>query len=155
MNPYKSLFVTGIVFVRSFKKLKIMKEEDIKTTARIILGAGLIFAGVSHLTFARKDFRAQVPDFVPLKKDDTVVYSGIVEVAMGSALVLTPKKYRATTGKIAAAFFTAVFPGNISQLVNKRDAFGLDSDKKRFVRLFFQPVLVWWALGSTGEKRGS
>jgi len=129
-----------------------MKEEDIKTAARIALGATLIFAGISHLTFARKEFQAQVPDFVPLKKDDTVVYSGFAEIAMGSALVLTPKKQRPTVGKIAAAFFTAVFPGNISQLTNHRDAFGLDTDKKRFVRLFFQPVLVYWALKSTSRK---
>jgi len=133
-------------------KLKIMKEENIKTTARILLGASLIFAGISHLTFARKEFQAQVPDFVPLDKDDTVVASGIVEVAMGSALVFTPEKHRETVGKVAAAFFTAVFPGNISQLVNHKDAFGLDSDKKRFARLFFQPVLVWWALESTKKK---
>ena len=129
-----------------------MKEKDIKTTARIILGAGLVFAGISHLTFARREFRAQVPDFVPLKKDDTVVYSGIAEIAMGSALVLADKKHKETIGKIAAAFFTAVFPGNISQLVNKKSAFGLDTDGKRFARLFFQPVLVYWALKSTAKK---
>ena len=129
-----------------------MKEEDIKTAARIALGATLIFAGISHLTFARKEFQAQVPDFVPLEKDDTVVYSGFAEIAMGSALVLTPIKQRPTVGKIAAAFFTAVFPGNISQLTNHRDAFGLDTDKKRFLRLFFQPVLVYWALKSTSRK---
>ena len=126
-----------------------MKEKDIKTAARILLGASLVYAGISHLTFARKDFRAQVPDFVPLKKDDTVVYSGIVEIAMGSALIAAPRKHRENVGKLAAAFFTAVFPGNIAQYVNKRSAFGLDTDKKRFIRLFFQPVLVWWALGST------
>jgi uncharacterized membrane protein len=128
-----------------------MTEQDIKTAGRIILGAGLIFAGISHLTFARKEFQAQVPDFVPLKKDDTVVYSGFVEIAMGTALVATPRKYREKVGQIAAAFFSAVFPGNVSQLVNHRDAFGLDTDKKRFGRLFFQPVLVWWALNSTRE----
>ena len=27
---------------------------------------------------------------------------------------------------------------------------GLDTDTKRLVRLFFQPLLVMWALGSTG-----
>jgi len=129
-----------------------MKEGDIKTAARIALGATLIFAGISHLTFARKEFQAQVPDFVPLEKDDTVVYSGFAEIAMGSALVLTPKRQRPVVGKIAAAFFTAVFPGNISQLTNHRDAFGLDTDKKRFLRLFFQPVLVYWALKSTSRK---
>jgi uncharacterized membrane protein len=129
-----------------------MKEQDIKTVARVLLGASLVYAGISHLTFARKEFQAQVPDFVPLKKDDTVVYSGIAEIAMGSALIAAPKEYRQRVGQVAAAFFTAVFPGNIAQLVNHRDAFGLDTDKKRFVRLFFQPVLIWWALKSTSDK---
>jgi uncharacterized membrane protein len=128
-----------------------VKDENIKTAARVLLGAGLIIAGISHLTFARKDFKAQVPDWVPLKTDDTVVYSGITEITLGSALVLAPEKYKATTGKIAATFFTAIFPGNISQYVNKRSAFGLDTDGKRFMRLFFQPVLVYWALKSTGN----
>jgi len=126
-----------------------MNEENAKKVARIILGGTLIFAGISHLTFARKDFKAQVPDWVPLKKDDTVVYSGIAEIALGSSLVLTDDKHQQAVGKVAATFFTAVFPGNISQFANDRSAFGLDTDLKRFVRLFFQPVLVFWALKST------
>lgn len=128
-----------------------MTEQTAKNIARIALGAGLIFAGISHLSFARKEFQAQVPDFVPLPKDDTVVYSGIAEIALGSALAFTPKKHRPTIGKIAAAFFVAVFPGNISQYVNRRSAFGLDTDNKRFARLFFQPLLVYWALKSTAK----
>nr|WP_249665406.1 hypothetical protein [Mucilaginibacter sp. Bleaf8] len=111
----------------------------------------MIFAGVSHLTFARKDFQAQVPDWVPLNEDDTVIYSGIAEITLGSALVLANNKQKETVGKIAAAFFTAIFPGNISQYVNRRSAFGLDTDRKRFVRLFFQPALVYWALKSTSK----
>ncbi|RYD73297.1 MAG: hypothetical protein EOP53_20350 [Sphingobacteriales bacterium] len=126
-------------------------EEYIESAARILLGAGLIFAGIGHLTFARKAFQAQVPDWVPLKKDDTVVQSGLVEITMGSALILAPEKYRMTTGKIAAGLFTAVFPGNIAQYKNRRSAFGLSTDKKRFARLFFQPLLVYWALKSTGN----
>ena len=126
-----------------------MDEKTLKKIARICLGGALIFAGVSHLTFARKDFQAQVPDWVPLEKDDTVVYSGIAEIALGSALALTDEAHQETVGKIAAAFFVAVFPGNISQYVNRRSAFGLDTDAKRFIRLFFQPVLVAWALKST------
>jgi uncharacterized membrane protein len=128
-----------------------MKEETIKKAARILLGANLIFAGISHLTFSRKAFRAQVPDWVPLKVDDTVVYSGFAEIALGSALAFTPKKYEQTVGKIAAGFFTAVFPGNVSQYTNRRSAFGLNTDGKRLARLFFQPVLVYWALKSTGN----
>ncbi|QKZ15696.1 hypothetical protein [Spirosoma sp. KUDC1026] len=129
-----------------------MNEKKVKTIARFLLGANLIFAGVSHLTFARKDFRAQVPDWVPLKVDDTVIYSGLAEIALGSSLVLTNEKHQETVGKVAASFFAAVFPGNISQYVHKRSAFGLDSDRKRFVRLLFQPVLIYWALKSTETK---
>ena len=40
--------------------------------------------------------------------------------------------------------------GNISQLLKHADAFGLDTDRKRVVRLFFQPVLVVWALFAGG-----
>ncbi|MBE9583372.1 hypothetical protein IM792_02830 [Mucilaginibacter sp. JRF] len=129
-----------------------MKTSTIENTARIALGANLILAGIGHLTFARKAFRAQVPNWVPLKKDDTVVYSGIAEIALGSTLILAPKKYRKTVGKIAAGFFTAVFPGNIAQYTHHRDAFGLDSDSKRLARLFFQPLLVLWALKGTSHK---
>ncbi|WP_041259011.1 DoxX family protein [Fibrella aestuarina] len=126
-----------------------MDEKTVKKVARLLLGANLIVAGVSHLSFARKAFRAQVPDWVPLPVDDTVVYSGIAEIALGSSLVFAGPNQQETVGKIAAGFFTAVFPGNISQYVNKRSAFGLDTDRKRLTRLFFQPVLVYWALKST------
>lgn len=126
-----------------------MNNENIKTAGRLLLGAGLIYAGISHLTFARKEFQAQVPDFVPLKKDDTVVYSGLAEIGMGAALIAAPKQYRKSVGKVAASFFAAVFPGNIAQYTHHRDAFGLDTDSKRLTRLFFQPLLIWWALGAT------
>jgi uncharacterized membrane protein len=116
--------------------------------AQTALGGVLVFAGISHLTFARRAFRAQVPDWVPLRKDDTVVASGVAEMALGASLILADEARRPLVGKIAAAFFVAVFPGNVSQYVNRRSAFGLDTDAKRFARLFFQPALVYWALGS-------
>ena len=116
--------------------------------AQKALGGMLIFAGISHLTFARRAFRAQVPDWVPLTKQQTVVASGVVEVALGASLVLARGARQSLAGKIAASFFVAVFPGNVSQYVNRRSAFGLDTDAKRFARLFFQPVLVYWALKS-------
>ena len=129
-----------------------MDGKTLKKIARIGLGGMLIFAGVSHLTFARKDFQAQVPDWVPLDIDDTVLLSGVAEIALGSSLVLTNEEHQAAIGKIAAAFFVAVFPGNISQYVNQRSAFGLDTDEKRLARLFFQPLLVLWALKSTDSE---
>jgi uncharacterized membrane protein len=116
--------------------------------AQKALGGMLIFAGISHLTFARRAFRAQVPDWVPLTKDQTVVASGVTEVALGASLVLASEARRSLVGKIAASFFVAVFPGNVSQYMNRRSAFGLDTDAKRFARLFFQPALVYWALKS-------
>ena len=126
---------------------------NIQNISRFALGGMLVAAGVAHLTFGRKDFQAQVPDWVPLKKDDTVLYSGIAEIALGSALILTPKKHQTTLGIIAAMFFVAVFPGNISQYINKRDAFTLDTDSKRLARLFMQPLLIAWALFSTKKNK--
>jgi len=123
-----------------------MKNEKGQDVARILLGAGLVFAGIGHLTFARRAFQAQVPDWVPLKKDDTVIYSGIAEIALGTAIACAPEKHEATIGKVAAAFFAAVFPGNIHQYTHKVSAFGLDTDGKRLTRLFFQPALIYWAL---------
>lgn len=120
---------------------------------RVLLGLALVVAGTSHLTFARKEFTAQVPDFVPLDDDTTVLASGVAELTLGSALVLAPRPARRFVGSVAALFFTVIFPGNLSQWVNRRDAFGLDSDEKRFVRLFGQPVLIALALWSTRGRR--
>ncbi|SHK00074.1 DoxX family protein [Epilithonimonas mollis] len=128
-----------------------METNTIKTIAKYGLGAMLITAGIGHLTFARKEFQAQVPEWVPLEKDDTVVYSGIVEIAMGAAIIAAPKKYESLVGKVAAGLFTAVFPGNYTQYNERRNAFGLDTDNKRFARLFMQPLLLFWAIKSTDK----
>jgi uncharacterized membrane protein len=124
-----------------------------RTIARLLLAGSLVFAGVSHLFWARREFQAQVPDFTTkvLDRDAVVVASGVVEIMLGAALVALPKERR-RMGVILAAFFTAVFPGNVEQFTKKRDGFGLDSDRKRFVRLFFQPVLVAWSLWSTAPR---
>lgn len=120
-----------------------------RTVGRITLGAVLLLAGTSHLTFAREEFAAQVPPWVPVDTDTVVVGSGLVELALGGALIALPK-HRVAVGWVVAAFFVAIFPGNISQLVTRTDAFGLDSDRARAIRLVFQPLLVVWALWSTG-----
>lgn len=120
-----------------------------RTIVRLLLGAGLVFAGVGHLSFARTEFQAQVPDLLPFDPDLTVVASGVVEIALGLALLLL-RPHRALVGLVVAAFFIAVFPGNIAQWVDGRDGFGLDTDAARFARLLFQPLLVAAALWSTG-----
>lgn len=123
-----------------------------QTLARVALGATMTAAGVTHLTVAREEFRAQVPGWFPLDEDFVVIASGVVEIGLGVAFVALPKRRR-LIGVLLAAFFVAIFPGNIAQYVEGKDAFGLDTDQKRFVRLFFQPVLVLWALWGGGLLR--
>ena len=118
---------------------------------RILLSIFMIYAGFSHLTFNRIDFQAQVPDWLPLSKDLVVVLSGIVEMVLGFGLALW-KNNRARFGWALALFFVLVFPGNIAQYLDGKDAFGvLDSDGARLRRLFFQPILIVWALWSAGS----
>ena len=121
-----------------------------QTIFRILLSLFMIFAGLGHLTFNRIDFQAQVPDWVPLEKDWVVLLSGIVEIILGLTLLFW-KKQRVYLGWGLALFFVLVFPGNVSQYLDGEDAFGvLNSDKARLIRLFFQPVLILWALWSSG-----
>jgi uncharacterized membrane protein len=111
-----------------------------------------MYAGITHLTTTRTEFQAQVPTWVPLSADFVVLASGVVEILLGLALAGLGS-YSVQVGWIVAAFFVAIFPGNISQYVNGIDAFGLDTDQARLTRLFFQPLLVVWALWATGAWR--
>jgi len=122
---------------------------------RVILGLLMMMAGVGHLTFQREEFQAQVPRWLPTSDafmDFVVVSSGVVEILLGLAMVFLVK-HKIKVGIILAIFYILIFPGNISQYTNGIDAFGLDTNLKRFVRLFFQPVLILWALWSTGALK--
>jgi uncharacterized membrane protein len=126
-----------------------------KVVARLpqmVLGFALAYAGIGHLTSNRQEFQAQVPTLLKDYADFVVLASGVVEIALGVGLIAL-WKYRVQLGWLVAAFFVAIFWGNISQYVNGVDAFGLNSDRARLIRLFFQPLLVVWALGSTGAWR--
>lgn len=123
-----------------------------RTAARLLLGTTMVGAGVLHLTTQRREFRAQVPAWFPVDEDLTVLASGIVEIALGAAFVALPRRKR-LIGGLLAAFFVVIFPGNVAQYLEGTDAFGLDTDRKRLVRLFFQPVLVLWALVAGGWSR--
>jgi uncharacterized membrane protein len=126
--------------------------QKLRNATQLLLGAALTYAGTTHLTTSRQEFQAQVPNWVPLSADFVVIASGVVEIALGSSLLLL-WKYRTQVGFLTAAFFIAIFPGNISQYVNHINAFGLDTDRARAIRLLFQPLLVIWALWSTGAWR--
>jgi uncharacterized membrane protein len=128
--------------------------ENIETTktqnvVRIVLGIFMITAAIGHFTFQRDDFQAQVPNWVPLDKDLVVILSGIVEIALGLAMIFLTR-YKVKVGIALAVFYVLVFPGNIAQYLNGTSAFGLDTDLSRLVRLFFQPVLIFLTLWSTG-----
>jgi uncharacterized membrane protein len=125
--------------------------ELIRKATQVLLGAALIYAGITHLTTSRIEFQAQVPNWVPFSADFVVLASGVVEILLG--LALASLRYRKELGIATALFFVAIFPGNISQYVNGIDAFGLDTDRARAIRLLFQPLLVIWALWSTGAWR--
>ena len=127
-----------------------IKTTLIQNIFRILLGCFMVYAGYSHLTFNRIEFQAQVPDWVPLGKDLVVILSGIIEITLGLSMLFWAKQ-RVKIGVALALFFVLIFPGNISQYLNGTDAFGaLNSDRARLIRLFFQPILIIWALWSTG-----
>jgi len=119
----------------------------------MLLGAALVFAGIGHLSFSRVAFQAQVPTWLPMDPDLVVILSGLVEIALGLALIILGR-YKKYVGLVTALFFVAIFPGNISQFLTETDAFGLNSNEARLTRLFFQPLLVLWALYAGDVFRG-
>jgi len=125
------------------------ESDRVQTVARWVLGAFLVFAGLAHLTVQRTEFSAQVPSWFPIEADAVVVVSGLVELLLGGALIFARRRV-ALVGVVVAGFFIVIFPGNIAQFIEGKNAFGLNSDSARFIRLWFQPVLVLWALWSTG-----
>ena len=125
-------------------------RRAVSTTGQIILGTLLLFTGTAHLTFARAEFRAQVPSWLPIDENVVVVASGVVELCLAVALLATWRQpARGVVGAVTAAFFVAILPGNVAQFTEQRDGFGLDTDAARAIRLLFQPLLVLWALAVT------
>ena len=122
-----------------------------RTVARWILALALGAIGVLHFT-ATRGFRVVVPDWAPratgMEKDAIVLASGAAEVALALGLVALPRERR-RLGWATAGFFAAVFPGNWHQWRTGRSTPGLDTDGRRFGRLFLQPVLIGWALWAT------
>lgn len=132
---------------------KLQKHEistsPVQKIFRILLGSFMILAAIGHFTFQREEFQAQVPNWIPLGKDLVVILSGLAEISLGLGMVFW-KKQRINIGIALAIFYLLIFPGNIAQYLNGTDAFGLDTDQARLIRLFFQPVLMLWALWSSG-----
>jgi uncharacterized membrane protein len=126
-----------------------IKTNTIQNVLRILLGIFMISAAIGHFTFQREAFQAQVPNWIPISKDSVVLLSGVVEISLGLAMILWTKQ-KVRVGIALAIFYVLIFPGNIAQYLNRTDAFGLDTDHARLIRLFFQPVLILAALWCTG-----
>jgi uncharacterized membrane protein len=126
-----------------------VKTTSLQNVARYTMGTFMVGAGVGHLTFARQQFRAQTPDWVPQDKDTVVLESGVAEIGLG-LLMLLNRRYKVPMGVGMAAFYAAVFPGNIHQYLSHLPALGLDTERKRYLRLYLQPVLIGVALWSCG-----
>jgi uncharacterized membrane protein len=133
----------------NLKKMKDIQTNMVQDILRVILGACMVYASIAHFTFRRTDFQAQVPEWLPMNKDFVVIASGVIELMLGLAMIFLVGQ-KVFVGIALATFFVLIFPGNIAQYVNHTNAFSLNTDKARLIRLFFQPVLVAWALWSTG-----
>ena len=128
--------------------------ENIKTNTaqnifRVILGLLMVLAAIGHFTYQRAEFQAQVPNWIPLSKDLVVILSGAMEISLGLSMIFWTRQ-KVKVGIALALFYLLIFPGNIAQYLNGTNAFGLNTDQARLTRLFFQPVLMLWALWSTG-----
>jgi len=132
-----------------YDQVYMQKTSTFQNVMRIVLGSFMILAAFGHFTFQRADFQAQVPNWIPLSKDLVVILSGVVEISLGLAMIFWTKQ-KVKVGIALAIFYVLIFPGNIAQYLNGTSAFGLDTDQARLIRLFFQPVLIVWALWSTG-----
>lgn len=132
-------------------KSYVNQSTTLQIICRMLLGGFMLYAGIGHMTFLREEFQAQVPSWLGSNAqlmDFVVLASGVVEILLGLFMVIGGR-WKVKTGLALAAFYVLIFPGNISQYVNQIDAFGLDTDTKRLIRLLFQPVLILWALWST------
>ncbi|GMA32927.1 hypothetical protein [Litorihabitans aurantiacus] len=125
-----------------------------RAAGQVALGGLMLAAGTAHLRRTR-GYRVVVPRWFPGDPDRVIVASGVVELAIGGALVTVWRQpARAWVGVTTAAFLVAVWPGNVSQYLERRDAGPLlDSDLKRLVRLPLQVPLIAGALAAGDVAR--
>jgi uncharacterized membrane protein len=145
------LSTTIAVINKSTTVMKPVQTNLLQKIFRILMGSAMVYASIAHFTFARVEFQAQVPNWIPMSKDLVVILSGVVELTLGLGMVFW-KKQRIKVGIALAIFYLLIFPGNIAQYVNHTNSLGMNTDKARLIRLFFQPLLIWLALWSTGAN---
>ncbi|MCR2812272.1 hypothetical protein NQ166_14065 [Microbacterium sp. zg.Y1090] len=133
-----------------------MSTPILRPLARWALAALLAAAGLAHLFWLRRGFRIAVPPWATrllhTDKDMIVVSSGAAELVLSAGVVALPHERR-RVGMAVAAFFVAVFPGNVHQWRTGTPAPGLRTDRVRLLRLFLQPLLVAWSLWATAPER--
>jgi len=133
----------------------VVKTSISQNILRVTLGLIMIYIGIAHLYFRRIEFQAQVPRWLTSDEsfvDMIVLISGYIEIIFG-VLMVWGGKFKAKTGLVLGVFYVLVFPGNINQYIHELDGLRMYSNNERFLRLLFQPVLIFWALWSTNALK--
>jgi uncharacterized membrane protein len=133
----------------------VFKTSISQNILRVTLGLIMIYIGIAHLSFRRIEFQAQVPRWLTSDEsfvDMIVLISGYIEIIFG-VLMVWGGKFKAKTGLVLGVFYVLVFPGNINQYIHEIDGLRMYSNNERFLRLLFQPVLIFWALWSTNALK--
>jgi len=121
-----------------------------RRAARLGMAIAMAFAGASHLVLATP-FIQHLPPWVPLRVE-IVLISGLVEIALGLALLLRPPTRR-RVGVALALYLVAVLPGNVYVAVFDVEVDGQPGGAYPWVRLPLQLLFIAWALWSTREAR--
>jgi uncharacterized membrane protein len=140
------VLVSAVLLVATLAVALIRPGGGWRHHARWGLAVAMVFAGVSHLLMPTP-FVQHLPEWVP-GRDPLVALTGVLEIALGVALVYS-KQRRSLAGLAVAAFLVAVFPANVYVAVAAVDVEGQPGGAYPWIRLPFQALFIAWALWST------
>jgi uncharacterized membrane protein len=123
------------------------RHDNSRAAMRWILAAFYVAAGVGHL-WAPDKLLAITPSWVPFATQ-IILVTGICEIAGAVALVTKPLRWWA--GIALALYALCVWPANIKHAIDGIDLPPIpNSWFYHGPRLALQPVIIWWALYSSG-----
>lgn len=122
----------------------------VRAVMKWLLSALFVVAGVNH--FLRPDFYASImPRYLPWHI--ALVYlSGIVEIVLGTPLLLVPR-FQAAAAWGLVGLLIGVFPANVHMAVHA-NSFPSFHPVVLWIRLPLQAILIAWAYGYTLTEGG-
>lgn len=149
------MVITLIVLIGSFIFLIICSRQGIffKNKSYRELGSYsmvifLVFFGLSHF-YKQDELILMLPDFIPFP-EFIIFITGIIEITLAVGLLFPTT--RRLSGILIAVYFIAVLPANIYKAVNTVEISGtLSNDTVAWLRIFFQPIFIVWALYCSKE----